>query len=690
MEKVKNNIRRALIYISLRKSLKYIIIIVIIILLSIGGVSINRYFNDEEKVVEQISEQDDTNGNIAEGVIKTDVDKNVSSYTLSDGFSELPETGPSNSSSNNNNSSNTVNSFNQPSTTVDKSSLSGINLEILEGDEFNPRDDLNLQATDKNGSNISDNILIEKNNVNTTIPGVYTVRASVRLSDGQTKEKEFTVTVKAIPLEVSLDSFKPVNETAKKGEQIVFDLELTVSKNHVTPTAVMVNGKEYPVYKGNENIFDKISNKKNYKVIINADEVTGVKQYNLEHIKMSNGSWLSLGENICTVDILKEEASIKNFNYKQYSESKMFEVKFTLEDTENTASNLRLELYKDNILLKSKNLNKSENYTEYLPSNSNGGYELKILADINLNENATESNTIFNKEIFKTIINISNIDETSLVGDSIEIEQGENFDINDLNLKATDVDGEDITDKIVVENSNIDTNVVGEYIVSAYVVNKNGEKHVLEVDVNVVERPTTYEPEEGISLARMLFGNYEDNKTRMISINSSGSTTVSGNDTETLDYNVKVNGIVSKDDGSLPNGKILVELPTAMAFTVDEKGNFTAGSYTISNKSSVGISISVQEFKENYKNGGITVKPISEDISSLDRSNVHLALVGNDGKYADLGNLTGTAIEVMNLKSSTSGLLQLRGESGKGSGTDVDKKGASEEFTLVFKIKKIN
>ena len=762
----------------------------IILLLPIGIIVTNKLLDKKEVVEKNISEEKESNKNATEGIIKTNVisENNVSRHTLSDGFSELEDTKPSSNSTSNN----TTNNSSKPATSVDKSSLSGINLEILEGDEFNPRKSLQLKATDKNGSDISDSIIIEKNNVNTTIPGVYTVKASVRLSDGQTKEKEFTVTVKKTRLDVSIESFKSVNGTVKKGEQIVFDLDLNVSKNHVTPTAVMVNGKEYPLYKGNENIFHNLAKKKNYKVIINAGDISGVKEYNLDHVKMSNGLWISLGRNIATVEVLKQEAIVKNFSYKENSLGKNFESKFTLEDIDNTASNIRLELYKDNKLLQSKNLGKSSDYNVSMDVSSNGRYELKIISDINLNQDVTENNTIFNKEIFKTYVNISNIDQTSIVGESIEVIQGEKLDlIKDLSLKATDFDGEDITDKIALENSSVDTNIVGKHTVSAYVVNKRNQKHSIKLDVNVkpivevvefkpvkdeikldeklffeiklkmeksgvdaakaiingtevnlvhkgikdilgntktylaelsetlsegnqtyylsrvimkdgkevsikedanvsvVSSYSTVNEDNEPSTFRMLSRSSQDTNIKSGDSKSSENTTVKGDDTQTLVHNVTVSGKVTKSDGGAPSGKIEVELPTAMAFTVDEKGNFNSGVYTVSNKSSVPISISVSQFIDTNINGGITVKPINEeDISTLDRSNIRLALVGNGGRYVDLANINSTSSEVLRVEKSNYGILQLRGESGKNAGSNVDKNGAREEFTLIFKIKK--
>lgn len=791
MKNIKNIFKKSIKYIATKRFLSTVIII--LLLFPIGTILTKKYLNNKEINTEKLEDQSiNTKKNdkdTATGKINTDatIDKTVSKHTVSDGFSTLPD---DYSHSSNDNIANNVS--NNISHSIDKSSITGIDLEILEGYEFNPKKDLKLQATDTDGSNISDRIIIEKNTVNNTIPGIYSVKASVKLSNGSIKQKEFNVTVKKTRLDVSLKSFKSVNKTAKKDEQIVFDLDLSISKNHVTPTVVMINGKEYPLYKGNDNIFYNLTKNKNYKVIINAGDISGVKEYNLEYVKTSDGSWISLGSNIARVEVLKQEAIVKNFSYKEYSLHERFESKFTIEDTENTASNIRLELYKDNKLFQIKNLDKSSDYNVSMKVNSNGKYELKIIGDISLNQDVTDNNTIFNKEIFKTYVNISNIDQTSIVGENIEVIQGEKLNlIKDLSLKATDFDGEDITDKIVIENNNVDTNIVGKHTVSAYVINKRNQKYSIKIDVNVkpiakvlefnpvkdeikldenlyfeiklqMEKTdvdavkaiingkevnlvhkgtknilgktktylaelsetlsegnkryylskvimkdgkeifikeeanvsivnsysTDYEDSEP-SLARILFKSNQDTNIKSEYSKSSASNIVTGNDTHTLIHNVTVNGTVSKSDGGAPSGKIEVELPTAMAFIVDEKGRFISSSYTVSNKSSVPIGISVSQFISPNINGAITIKPIGEDIDNLDRSNLHLALVGNNG-YVDLSNVNTTSNEILRVEPSSSNILQLRGESGKNAGSNVDTNGAREEFTLVFKIKKTN
>ena len=257
---------------------------------------------------------------------------------------------------------------------------------------------------------------------------------------------------------------------------------------------------------------------------------------------MSNGSWISLGQNITTINVLKQEASINSFNYKEESENKKVNITFNLEDLDNSASNIRLELSKDDNLLEKINLDKMVNYSIDLSINSNGIYNLKILSDINLNQNISEESILLNKEIFSTKIRVSYIDQTSITGNDIEITKGQDFDaVRDLNLKAIDSDGEDITSKIEVNNQDIDVNKLGQQIIAASITNKNGKICTKEFKVTVKEVD-----KNEFSLARILSRNLFNN--RSISLKSNTTTSITGNDTQTLTQNVKIDGVVSKSD----------------------------------------------------------------------------------------------------------------------------------------------
>ncbi|MCF0148583.1 MAG: hypothetical protein HUJ77_09315 [Clostridium sp.] len=165
--------------------------------------------------------------------------------------------------------------------------------------------------------------------------------------------------------------------------------------------------------------------------------------------------------------------------------------------------------------------------------------------------------------------------------------------------------------------------------------------------------------------------------------------TYEANDTETIDANVTVTGTVSTVDGIAPSGKIQVEVPTTLSFTVDQASNFKAPTYTIANKSSVAVSVSVGSFKETDVNGGITLHETMDSPESLDRANVKLTLKGNTSEV-NLANVnTNEVISV--IAEGNSDTIQLLGQAGTATQSgDVDDNGASEDFNLVFKIKKHN
>ena len=172
------------------------------------------------------------------------------------------------------------------------------------------------------------------------------------------------------------------------------------------------------------------------------------------------------------------------------------------------------------------------------------------------------------------------------------------------------------------------------------------------------------------------------------------TTTITGNDTETLTHDVTVSGTVRKSNGEAPAGKLEVELPTAMAFTVDEEGNFNGANYKVTNRSAVGIKLSVAEFRETDPNGGITLNQVSGfNPADKDRANIAMSLDGNvDGNFTsvDLSQVTaGTEEDVLDVGANDAGILRLNGVAGtKKDNSNLESNGAKEDFTLVFKVKK--
>lgn len=167
------------------------------------------------------------------------------------------------------------------------------------------------------------------------------------------------------------------------------------------------------------------------------------------------------------------------------------------------------------------------------------------------------------------------------------------------------------------------------------------------------------------------------------------TTTVTGNDTQTLQSSVTVSGTVSNKQGTAPEGKITVELPTKMSFAVDQKSNVVGGTYTVKNSSKEAIDVYVAEFTTT--SGNIEVK---QNISEGDnRSKVKLELTGNVDPVNLADNKLKTSaddgIKVANIEGNNTRNITLTGEAGKAEDpSGVDQNGASAEFNMVFKVKK--
>ena len=195
------------------------------------------------------------------------------------------------------------------------------------------------------------------------------------------------------------------------------------------------------------------------------------------------------------------------------------------------------------------------------------------------------------------------------------------------------------------------------------------------------------------------------------------TTAYAANDTQSIDMGkndtqnvtVPVSGSIRNKDGAAPEGRIEVELPTKMAFTVDEDGNLPNTTYTIQNRSQrESIDVSVASFS-----GGSTATEGGSDGIKLHqsgtvtghrdekyRNEIELKLTNakDSSKSVDLGNFKNLSNESEKLLATvTSGetnSIVLSGVAGKKTSNDVsgdstvDSKGATEDFNLVFSIKK--
>lgn len=191
-------------------------------------------------------------------------------------------------------------------------------------------------------------------------------------------------------------------------------------------------------------------------------------------------------------------------------------------------------------------------------------------------------------------------------------------------------------------------------------------------------------------------------------------TTGTTQDTQTIeseanskDVTVPVTGTVTNNQGEAPQ-KIEVELPSKMAFIVDENGDVAETTYKISNKSqNVDLELSVGAFTGGLTStdgtgNGIQLVPQSKmsDRGNLYRNQVSLVLSNTDAsgkKEVDLGNyrsLDANAKKLGQIGAGQNTLLKLTGQGGEKEATssdnsDVDSKGAEQKFDLVFSITKV-
>lgn len=176
---------------------------------------------------------------------------------------------------------------------------------------------------------------------------------------------------------------------------------------------------------------------------------------------------------------------------------------------------------------------------------------------------------------------------------------------------------------------------------------------------------------------------------------------LTGNNTDIMNQEVTVTGEVKSSEGTVAEGRLEVILPTSLAFSVDQEGNFTNVNYSVRNNSKCPITVGVQQFSETNKkeDEGIVLKNTNEDISALARNNVQMALVGDldssgSKRYVDLGDASTQSLtqptEILDVPSNQTKVIQLLGNAGKNKTLNSDKlqNGTTETFTVVFAVKK--
>lgn len=621
----------------------------------------------------------------------------------------------SNSNNNINNSSNLSNDSNKNNQTedktetkpnndkkdevaVDKSAFVGKDMIISEGDNFEPFETLQLSAKDVDGKNITKKIVITENNVDIYKPGLYTVKANVQLSNGNIIYKEFLVRVEPVKLQLAVNDIQVSKDILKKRESYTMSFKVDSSKDYIDVATVNINGKMYYPNKTTKRRF--FSKDDVYTIQLVANDKAGVEDINFNTITMTDGTVVDINE-LKTVEVLKDEASIKDMVIDNISDDGEVAISFFIKDIDDTISKAKLYVYdeEENVIVE-KEVEKNKTINSILNVNKNGVYKIKIVADENVEFVAQNTKDSKRKELYSTSIEVKNarfsddsIKEANVDIASYVVYNDENDFINQLSfaqIKAGDgleedtdsenPDGSDSSDETPNPSPNPDQDSGGNGDASDSSEPDDGEagngsgttdrKDVFIEDKN--------NPGEGSSDPKYTRGYTTKDKLHVV---------------------IPTKGKMNKEAGDTPKKVINVTVPTNAVFTVRNDSTFIGSAIKITNNGDNPVDVSVANFIDVYGDYGIKLITDASVDANKKRNEINLWLeneaenkkiyLGNRKLYSELGREQITEYEDKKIAKVLAGNTSVINISGKaGSSTEAIDDPISNSFTLILKIKK--
>ena len=627
----------------------------------------------------------------------------------------------SNSNNNINNSSNLSNDSNKNNQTedktetkpnndkkdevaVDKSSFVGKDMIISEGDNFEPFETLQLSAKDVDGKNITKKIVITENNVDIYKPGLYTVKANVQLSNGNIIYKEFLVRVEPVKLQLAVNDIQVSKDILKKRESYTMSFKVDSSKDYIDVATVNINGKMYYPNKTTKRRF--FSKDDVYTIQLVANDKAGVEDINFNTITMTDGTVVDINE-LKTVEVLKDEASIKDMVIDNISDDGEVAISFFIKDIDDTISKAKLYVYdeEENVIVE-KEVEKNKTINSILNVNKNGVYKIKIVADENVEFVAQNTKDSKRKELYSTSIEVKNarfsddsIKEANIDIASYIVYNDENDFINQLSFaqintgdgleEDTDTenpDGSDSSDE--TPNPNPGQNPDQD---SGTDNGAGGEGGVGGSDSNT---PSSGNGESGSTKREDAF--IEDSKKEY----KRGYTT-----SNKLHVEIPTRGEMKANSGETPQKRVSVTVPTNASFTVKNDGTFIGTSLKVTNNGEVPVDISVANFIDPNGDYGIQLVTDQDVNSNISRTNykrnqINLWLenegeskkiyLGDKKLYLAIGSTENITKEedkkiatVLNENTST---INISGKAGENA-LDRDEP-IRDNFKLILKIKR--
>lgn len=628
----------------------------------------------------------------------------------------------SNSSNNINNSSNLSNDSNKNNQTedktetkpnndkkdevaVDKSAFVGKDMIISEGDNFEPFETLQLSAKDVDGKNITKKIVITENNVDIYKPGLYTVKANVQLSNGNIIYKEFLVRVEPVKLQLAVNDIQVSKDILKKRESYTMSFKVDSSKDYIDVATVNINGKMYYPNKTTKRRF--FSKDDVYTIQLVANDKAGVEDINFNTITMTDGTVVDINQ-LKTVEVLKDEASIKDMVIDNISDDGEVAISFFIKDIDDTISKAKLYVYdeEENVIVE-KEVEKNKTINSILNVNKNGVYKIKIVADENVEFVAQNTKDSKRKELYSTSIEVKNarfsddsIKEANVDIASYIVYNDENDFINGLflrksiskyELQSGDEEGsqeppisseqpdgseEDSSDVTPNPNPDQDSGSNGAGSDSSNPDGGNvGSGATEKADVFI---PDKNNPGEGSSDPKYTRGYTTKDKLHVV---------------------IPTKGKMKEDAGETPHGRFNVTVPTTASFTVKNNSEFIGTSIKITNNGEKPVDVSVANFIDVDGDYGIKLITDTEIDATKKRNEVNLFLentaenkkiyLGNKKLYSELGTEAITQEEKKKIAKVLAGSTSTINISGKaGTSAEGIEDPIQNRFTLILKIKK--
>lgn len=603
-----------------------------------GNIDLETLLTKEDKKAETTS----TANNISSGY-----DNYTPTQTITDDYNNKPSNGLNNSNSgettiaNNNNNNNNNNNLNNSTNEVnnnnnnsdedkkedvlDRSSFNGKDVMVSEGEPFNPMNALQLAATDINGKNITNKIVITENNVDTYKPGLYTVKANVTLSNENTLEKEFLVRVEPTILNLAVNDLKISKDVLEKNEHFNLTFAVKSSKSYLEVSSVNINNKDYSVKQTSSNSFFRTSNK--YEVDLVAPSKGGTEKIEIKSVTMSDGTIVDINKSV-NVEILKEEAQLTDASIKNISnENENIFLEYKLEDVDDTINKAFLYLYDENdIIIQQEELEKNNKSYINLNINENGKYKVQIKA--------------YYKEDISIIPHSYN--EKELFLENLEIDKFNNDDVlesdYDLALMSMDYEKSDV-------NYSIDNDYISEKERSVNSTEQINEEKIHEIKItgSVANNKGEF-PQNTLHVVVPTIANF--------TINKDGDFIASNNFTIINNGSDEIDVIVQK----------FIDTTGIKGINIQGEEKIQKNDLSRNN-----ISLNI--------NGNMGTAYLGSDKST---SGVYLDpnLNKNEDEGVRIASILGKSKETLNLNGQAS------------EGTQIIKDGIKDRFTLILKIKK--